>query len=160
MAANDGADGGAGGYSLRTYPITGGQTLVYSVGAAGAGGTSGGAATAGGASSVSSGTLAITTMTANGGGLGAVAGTGGAGGTATGLGLGRERVNAGLGDDLGDAFSAQPAGLVDRAFGDKFVALGWVPVGRRLGHLLIIPLAVALVKTPVLIRIMYRPRRG
>ena len=48
--------GGAGAYSESTYPITGGQTLNYTVGA-GATGT--------GISSVSSGTKSITKMTAN-----------------------------------------------------------------------------------------------
>jgi len=72
--------GGGGGYSRSSYAVTGGQTLNYSVGLAGGqnihdngiGGTD---------STVSSGTKAITTMTASGGGG---AGTNGAGGTASG----------------------------------------------------------------------------
>jgi hypothetical protein len=81
-----GGGAGSGGYSRTTVSVAGlgGDTLNFIVGLAG------GAAGNGAASSVSSGTLAITTMTANGGALGtnasslSVAGIGGAGGTATG----------------------------------------------------------------------------
>jgi hypothetical protein len=51
--------GGAGGVAYKWFVMTAGQTLTYSVGAAGG---------SGGASSVSSGTATITTITANGGG--------------------------------------------------------------------------------------------
>lgn len=56
----DGAGGGAGGYSQTSVAITAGQTLNYSVGAGGASNS------AGGNSSCSSGSKSITTMTANG----------------------------------------------------------------------------------------------
>jgi hypothetical protein len=82
-----GGGGGGGGYSRTTVSVTGlgGDTINYLVGAVGVAATN-----AGGASTVSSGTLSLTTITANGGGLGGnassgtVAGTGAAGGTATG----------------------------------------------------------------------------
>lgn len=82
-----GGGGGSGGYSRTTVSVTGlgGDTLNFTVGAAGVA-----AFSAGGASSVSSGTLSITTLTSNGGGLGTDAtagpspGAGGAGGTSTG----------------------------------------------------------------------------
>ena len=80
-----GGGGGSGGYSHSSISITGlgGDTLNYTVGAAGIAGGDGGA------SNVTSGTLSITTMTANGGVAGTNAlpgtpGSGGAGGTATG----------------------------------------------------------------------------
>ena len=81
-----GGGGGGGGEARSTnITMTAGQTLIYTVGAGGAT-TSGGYSNGnpGGASTVSSGTLTITTMTANGGGAGLAAGGGGAGGTATG----------------------------------------------------------------------------
>lgn len=60
--------GGSGAYSRASVAITAGQTLAYTVGAAGLGSTvSSGTGSAGGASSVVSGTKTITTMTANGG---------------------------------------------------------------------------------------------
>ena len=83
-----GGGGGASGYSRTTYTVTGlgGDTLNFTVGAAG---TVAGAG--GGVSSVSAGTApAFTTMTANGGGTGGDAsglfapGIAGVGGTATG----------------------------------------------------------------------------
>src|SRR6202000_45253 len=82
-----GGGGGSGAYTRSTYSVLGlgGDTLNFVVGAAGVA-----AFSAGGPSSVSSGTLAITTMTSGGGGLGGNApslGTGGSGalgGTATG----------------------------------------------------------------------------
>ena len=73
--------GGAGGVAYKWFAMTAGQTLTYSVGAAGA---------SGGASSVSSGTATITTITANGGGSATTTAyaagytLGPAGGTATG----------------------------------------------------------------------------
>src|ERR1700743_2917542 len=82
-----GGGGGSGAYTRSTYSVLGlgGDTLNFVVGPAGVA-----AFSAGGPSSVSSGTLAITTMTSGGGGLGGNApslGTGGSGalgGTATG----------------------------------------------------------------------------
>jgi hypothetical protein len=82
-----GGGGGSGGYSRTTVSVTGlgGDTLNYTVGVAGVG-----AGINGGNSSVSSGTLSITTLTANGGATGSAAtaanhaGAGGLGGTATG----------------------------------------------------------------------------
>jgi hypothetical protein len=82
-----GGGGGSGGYSRTTVSVVGlgGDTLNFTVGAAGVG-----AFSSGGASSVSSGTLTIATITASGGVLGAnatagnAAGAGGLGGTATG----------------------------------------------------------------------------
>jgi hypothetical protein len=80
-----GGGGGSAGYARTTVSVLGlgGDTLNFTVGAAG---TAGGA---GNTSSVSSGTLTITTMTCTGGGAGTAAtlghgGNGGAGGTATG----------------------------------------------------------------------------
>ena len=70
-----GTGGGSGGYSESSYAISGGQTLVYTVGIAGVGGTTANNFTAGGNTSVTSGTKSITTMTANGGGRGAPGGT-------------------------------------------------------------------------------------
>jgi hypothetical protein len=89
-ASNAGAGGGAGGLEKYLTGLTAGNTLALTVGAAGAGGsTTPGNGTAGGNSTLASGTQTITTLTANGGGLGQLAsgGTtntaGGAGGTAT-----------------------------------------------------------------------------
>jgi len=92
-----GGGGGAGpGYSRSVYTVTGhsGQTMAYTVGAAGGGGngTSGGAGiagTAGGSASVASSTFTMTTMTATAGGAGAggttsAGGAGGAAGAASG----------------------------------------------------------------------------
>jgi hypothetical protein len=76
---NGGGGGGSGAYCLSSYSVTGqgGNTLNFTVGAAGvAGGTNGGA------SSASSGTMAITTMNGPGGIVGGNAspGVGGSGG--------------------------------------------------------------------------------
>lgn len=80
-----GGGGGSSGYCRSVIPVTGlgGDTVTYSVGAGG------GVATNGVASSVTAGTLAMTTMTANPGSGGTTAvtvtpGSGGAPGTATG----------------------------------------------------------------------------
>lgn len=81
-----GGGGGSGGYSRTTISVAGdsGQTMNYTVGAAG------GPSTSGAASSVSSGTFSVTTLTANGGHGGGNApglvngGAGGVGGTASG----------------------------------------------------------------------------
>lgn len=81
-----GGGGGSGGYSRTSISVSGqgGKTLQYTLGAGG------GPSNPGGSSSVVSGTLTLTTMTANsgaGGGNapgGANGGTGGAGGTASG----------------------------------------------------------------------------
>ncbi len=85
MTLIGGGGGGSGGYSRSVVTVTGlgGDTLSFTVGAGGA------ALASGSASSVSSGTLAITTLTGNGGTVGGnatgiVGGAGGAGGTATG----------------------------------------------------------------------------
>lgn len=79
-----GQGGGSGGYSQSSYSISGDETLVYTVGAGGNGGTSAGTPSqSGGASSVSSGTRSITTMTSN-GGTGGTTAVGGSGGSATG----------------------------------------------------------------------------
>lgn len=72
--------GGSGAYVESGYACSAGQTLNYSVGAGGAASTT---PTAGGNSTVTAGTLAITTMLANGGGSG-FPGTGGAPGGASG----------------------------------------------------------------------------
>lgn len=79
-----GGGGGAGAYTRSVISVTGlgGLTLNYTVGVQGLASNN-----AGGASSVSSGTLAITTMSSGGGGLGGAAtglGSFGAGGTASG----------------------------------------------------------------------------
>ena len=92
-----GGGGGAGpGYSRSSYTVSGdaGETMAYTVGAAGNYGSNvfsgtAGNGTAGGSSSVSSGTFAVTTMTATAGGFGtggtnSAAGTGGAASTASG----------------------------------------------------------------------------
>ena len=77
--------GGSSGYARSSYAVSGGQTLVYTVGAAGAGAaTIGSTGSTGGASTVSSGTKAVTTMTVNGGGGSQDGTTYGAGGTASG----------------------------------------------------------------------------
>lgn len=73
-----GDGGGSGGYAQSSYAITGGQTLNYTVGGGGLGVISG--SNPGTASSASSGSKAITTMTANGGGVSATR----TGGSATG----------------------------------------------------------------------------
>lgn len=75
------SDGSSGGYSRTSVAVSGGQTLVYTIGPGGKG-RDATAGTSGTASSVSSGTLSITTMSA-GGGTYSISG-GGAGGTASG----------------------------------------------------------------------------
>jgi MSHA biogenesis protein MshQ len=81
----DGGGGGGGGYSKTVLTFSGqdGKTILYTVGAGGAGA---GAATAGGFSNVYSGTYTLTTMTSNGGqpGNAGPLQTQGAGGTASG----------------------------------------------------------------------------
>jgi len=72
-AAEFGGDGKAGGYCRSSYPIVGGQTLVYTVGS---GGARGGPATNGTATTVVSGTKTITSMNAGGGGGGGIANQG------------------------------------------------------------------------------------
>lgn len=98
------ANGGPGaGYCRSSYACSGGQTLAYVVGAAG-GTNVNNNGTPGGDSTVSSGTLTITTMTAH-GGPGASAG--GPGGTASGgnqaNATGGNGVNGGAGAPSGSA---------------------------------------------------------
>lgn len=106
------AGGGGAGYCRSTYAVTGGQTINYVVGTAG-GINLNGNGTLGQPSTASSGTLSITTMTANGGGG---ANANGAGGTASGgnqaNATGSNGVNggggglstAGVNFDTGDAY--------------------------------------------------------
>lgn len=68
--AQYGAGGAAGGYCRSSYACSGGKTLSYSVGT-----------TSGSDSTVSSGSLSITSMTANGGNQGAFGGGSASGGT-------------------------------------------------------------------------------
>lgn len=86
-APTQGFSGGAAGYSRTSMAISGGQTLIYTVGPGGKG-QDATASVNGTASTVSSGTATITTMTANGGGraTGILSGFGiaGTGGAATG----------------------------------------------------------------------------
>lgn len=93
--ADSGPQGGSGGYvrSVLNVAAANGQTINYTVGAAGA--SAGGAGTG---SSVSTGTFALTTMTAGGGGggsSGGSSGTGGSAGTATGGNAANTSGNAG-----------------------------------------------------------------
>lgn len=127
--AGDGVAGGAGGdsgsYCESVYSITGGQTLVYTVGAGGTGGTyPAGIGTAGGTSTVASGTATITTMSAaaspsggnvantypNAGGL-AVGIGGGTGGAAI---VGWSGYSAGAGGAGGARFGAGQSGAAGR----------------------------------------------
>lgn len=121
----NGCGGGGGAYCESSYSISGGQTLTYTVGFGGNGGLFGGSS--GTLSSVSSGTRAITTMTANPGqggtrvqvGLGGTASggtttnTSGNDGSIDGTGadgiLGFNSVSAGAGGDAG--FGQGDAGL-------------------------------------------------
>ena len=109
-----GGGGGSGGYSRSSISITGlgGDTLNYTVGAAGI------PAGDGGASNVTSGTLVITTMTANGGKTGVSAppaGSGGLGGTATG------------GTVINTSGNTGQAGLSNPAGGDPGVGAFGIP---------------------------------
>jgi hypothetical protein len=83
-----GGGGGSGGYSRSSYACSGGKTLIYTAPSTGAsGGTVNSGGNTGASSSVSSGTLSITTMTAaggTGGGSGSATGAGGGGGAASG----------------------------------------------------------------------------
>ncbi|MCR6496223.1 hypothetical protein LJB71_08335 [Thermomonas sp. S9] len=127
--AGDGAVGGDGGdsgsYCESVYSISGGQTLMYTVGAGGTGGAyPAGAGNAGGTSTVTSGTATITTMSAtaapsggnvtntypNVGGL-AVGPGGGAGGTAI---VGWSGYSAGAGGAGGARFTAGQSGAAGR----------------------------------------------
>lgn len=77
LATVGGKGGSAGGYARSIYACSGGQTLAYSVGSGGLGQLSGGK---GGESSVTSGSLSITTMTGGGGGYaGGIPGSGSGG---------------------------------------------------------------------------------
>lgn len=80
-ATNYGGGGGSGGYSRTSISVSGhsGQTLAYSVGPYGIGGSGATAATAGGNSTVSSGTFSVTTLNGNGGGAGTTSAAGAAG---------------------------------------------------------------------------------
>jgi hypothetical protein len=130
-----GGGGGSGGYSRSTYSVVGlgGDTLNYTVGAAGVAGN-----TNGGVSSVSSGTLAITTMTANGGVLGGTAtgvanpGTGGIGGTSTGGTVANINGNTGGSGNPGD-FSGGGGGGGSGAPGVSGVFDGGNPGGVGAG---------------------------
>jgi hypothetical protein len=75
-----GGGGGGGAYVASTYACSGGQTLSWAVNSVGAGGTQpSGNGLAGGPTTVTSGTLTITSISAAGGGGGVTAG--GPGGT-------------------------------------------------------------------------------
>jgi hypothetical protein len=76
-----GGGGGAGAYVRSSISVTGGNTFLYTVGAAGAGnqGAQNQPGGNGGSSVVSAGTQAITTMTAPGASGGSATGAGGAG---------------------------------------------------------------------------------
>lgn len=76
--ADYGPQGSTGGYVRSSYSTSGGSTVTYTIGSGGKGRDTT-ASTPGGASSVVSGSLSITTMSAGGGAQEA-----GAGGTATG----------------------------------------------------------------------------
>jgi hypothetical protein len=107
-AAKSGSGGGAGGYSKTTLSVVAsvGKTLTYTVGAVP------GVGAAGNASSVSSGTLAIATMTANGGAAGAAdPSAGGAGGTASGGTAANTTGGAGTSSALGGAGGTAVAGV-------------------------------------------------
>ena len=120
-----GKGGDSGSYCESVYSITGGQTLVYTVGAGGTGGTyPEGIGTAGGTSTVASGTATITTMSAaaspSGGnvanvypntGQPAVGGAGGIGGAAI---VGWSGYSAGAGGAGGSIFKAGRSGAAGR----------------------------------------------
>ena len=94
-----GGGAGAGGYARSSYAVTAGQTLDWAIEAPGAGGASGvsyRAGANGGTSTVSSGTLSITTVMATGGG-GAPGAGGGSGGSATGGNQANTTGNSGTG---------------------------------------------------------------
>lgn len=96
-----GSGGGSSGSVRSSFPVTGGNTLIYTVGAAGGAGADASNGAAGGASSISSGTQVIATMTANGGGFGKFfqigpGAPGGAGGTASGGNAANTSGNAGM----------------------------------------------------------------
>jgi len=82
-----GGGGGGGGYSIKTFSVTAGQTINYTIGTGGTA-SSGNNGNAGGGSSLIH-TPSSTSLTANGGGGGSrngtlTGGTGGTGGTASG----------------------------------------------------------------------------
>jgi hypothetical protein len=79
------AGGGGGGYSESdAISVTPGLTFIFTVGPGGISVTPTNGGHPGTGSSVSAGTQALTTMTANGGGGGVAGGAGGTGGTASG----------------------------------------------------------------------------
>jgi len=85
-ATNGGAGGGGGGYAIKTIAVTGGNTLSYAVGAAGALRTGSAGAGNPGSSSTVSGTVSggSVSISSTGGGGGGGSGIGGAGGGASG----------------------------------------------------------------------------
>ncbi|VXC40134.1 conserved exported hypothetical protein [Flavobacterium sp. 9AF] len=90
---NGGSGGGGGGYSSRTFTVTPGQTITYSVGAGGIGGNNNGG---------DGGDTTILTLTANGGtGGGQNQGTPGTGGTATGGTINLTGGNGFIGTNIG-----------------------------------------------------------
>ena len=103
-APDFGAGAGAAGYSRTTTAISGGQTLIYTVGAGGTTSTTG---NDGAASSISSGTKTITTMTANGGLSRPTIATPGPGGTASGGVNANFSGAAGAAAGVGDTTAAQ-----------------------------------------------------
>lgn len=80
-AASGGGGGGGGGYSTRTYAVTPGQVIAYTVGNGGAGGGGGNPASNGAAGTASTFSGPGFTITGNGGAGGIQNGAGGAGGT-------------------------------------------------------------------------------
>lgn len=108
-----GGGGGAGGFCKSTYATSANKTLTYTVGALALGG---GAQTGGGAgnpSSVSSGTLSITTMTGNGGNPGSGGTAGGSGSPGTGgTGVGGNVTNTTGASGVGSSAGGGTAGSI------------------------------------------------
>lgn len=113
-----GARGGDGGAFCQTsMPCSGGQTLNYSVGVAGT--YSGNTAYAGGNSTVSSGTLSITTMQANGGQTGNGSAT-----YATATGGNYENTSGNIGTTSGGIVGGNGGPAISRTIGGVNYAAG------------------------------------
>ncbi|WDF59562.1 T9SS sorting signal type C domain-containing protein [Flavobacterium sp. KACC 22758] len=99
---NGGSGGGGGGYSYRTFAVTSGQTITYTVGRGGAGSTGNGPA--GGDSTLTYGGISVTANGGTGGNRNAgTRGTGGNGTTSSGSNGVTGNASGGNGGDAGNA---------------------------------------------------------
>ena len=121
-AVGEGGGGGAGGYSKKTLVLVAqdGKTILYSVGARGAGSNTPDPGNTGGTSTASSGTYILTSLISLGGAGGLSDGTAtqGAGGTSSGGDTNTTGGGGAIGNISGAAATAGDGGLLGGAGGD------------------------------------------